>query len=65
MVRENGDKYHETSIGWEQRALTDHRVTDLTTHVPLTLGVLVVDSHRMAVELSYGDELLNGFLHMS
>jgi len=42
-----------------QRALTNHRPPDMSTP---HLCVLVMDSYGVAVELSSGDELLNGFL---
>ena len=40
-------------------------ITDLPTHVPLTFGVLVVDSYRVAVGLSCGYELPNGLFDRS
>lgn len=40
-------------------------ITDLPTQGPLAFCVLVVDNYRMTVELSCGDELLNGFIDRS
>ena len=75
MVLGNGDLQsvditsHRSESDVKERlgALT---ITDLSEHLLLTFAVptfrvLVVDSNRVAIELSCSDELLNGFLNRS